>query len=59
MDKNQRKAAVFGSFDGLVGHTGLIFGLLLGHAPVMMIALGGLGGGHQQHRVDGYWRVRK
>lgn len=44
MDKAQRKAAVFGSFDGLVGHTGLIFGLLLGHAPVMMIALGGLGG---------------
>jgi VIT1/CCC1 family predicted Fe2+/Mn2+ transporter len=44
LDKEERRAAVFGVFDGLVGHTGLIFGLLLGHAPGIVIALGGVGG---------------
>ena len=44
MNQEERSAAVFGSFDGVVSIVGFIFALLLSHSSNHLIALGALGG---------------
>jgi VIT1/CCC1 family predicted Fe2+/Mn2+ transporter len=44
MNDEQRREAIFGSFDGIVSVTGFVFGLLVHHSPESAIAIGGLGG---------------
>jgi VIT1/CCC1 family predicted Fe2+/Mn2+ transporter len=44
MDAEERQAAVFGAFDGVVSVIGFVFGLMVHHSPEAAIAIGGLGG---------------
>lgn len=44
MNSEERAAAVFGAYDGVVSIIGFVFGLLLHRSPQSAIAIGALGG---------------
>jgi VIT1/CCC1 family predicted Fe2+/Mn2+ transporter len=67
MDSEERQAATFGVYDGVVSVIGFIFGLLIHHSPESAIALGGTGGAisatismstGQYESCEGIWHKR-